>query len=69
MALSIRKTSCLLLSALLLSVGMAGAQAYTAKVTRADIKAGGGRCAGNLCTINGTMWYCSGSGYCQRVYA
>lgn len=69
MALSIRKTSCMLISALLLAVGMAGAQAYQAKVTKADIKAGGGTCAGNVCTINGTMWYCGSTGYCYRVYA
>jgi hypothetical protein len=69
MALSIRKTSALLIAALLLAVGTSGAQAYAARVSKADIKAGGGTCAGSLCTINGTMWDCSGGGYCTRIYS
>jgi hypothetical protein len=43
------------------------AHAYTPKVTKADIVAGGGSCAGNLCTINGRMWDCSGGGYCTLI--
>lgn len=68
MSLSFRKTTCLMISTLLLAVGMAGAHAaYSPRVTKADIKAGGGTCASNLCTINGTMWNCSGGGYCSRI--
>lgn len=40
---------------------------YVARVTRADIRAGGGSCAGNLCTINGKMWDCTGGGYCSTI--
>jgi len=36
-------------------------QAYVAKITKADIHAGGGSCIGNLCRINGKIYDCSGS--------
>jgi hypothetical protein len=40
---------------------------YVPRVTREDIRSGGGSCAGNLCTINGTMWNCTGGGYCSVI--
>lgn len=41
---------------------------YTPRVRRADILAGGGSCASSLCTAsNGTMWQCSGTGYCDYL--
>ena len=40
---------------------------YIARVTRMDIIEGGGRCAGNLCTIGSTTWNCGGGGYCSRI--
>jgi len=43
------------------------AHSYVAKITKSDILAGGGRCAGNLCTINGRMYDCTGSGYCTII--
>lgn len=42
--------------------------AYQPRVMRTDIVQGGGKCAGNLCTINGTTWNCGGGGYCSRIY-
>jgi hypothetical protein len=42
-------------------------QFYTANVRRGDIIGGGGTCAGNLCSLGGQTWDCSGGGLCSNI--
>lgn len=40
---------------------------YVPRVTRADLRAAGASCAGNLCTLSGRSWDCTGGGLCSQI--
>jgi len=40
---------------------------YVPRVSRADLREAGASCAGNLCTLNGRSWDCSGGGFCSQI--
>lgn len=44
------------------------ADAYSPKVTKADILAAGGKCTlSGVCSLGGLTFNCRGSGYCTRI--
>lgn len=44
------------------------ADAYSPKVTKADILATGGKCTlSGVCSLGGLTFNCRGSGYCTRI--
>jgi hypothetical protein len=38
---------------------------YDPRITLADLKAAGARCAGTTCELGGHLYECSGGGYCS----